>query len=938
MDMMTQWFWLSGLPLVILAVMVLGSRTLFKWFGSVCSFIRYSSLRHTGRFAASVAAGAIVLIPLSAIALGWVGLPFWLIESSRYVLSGLAQTVAALLAVCFTLAFVVFQVASARLTAGAANIILRNPALHALVAIGASVILFSFVLLTLIPKAPADSASSVDPASQVQDGLAKLAPASAAAALLPAAVILALVVFFFLHIVDCAKPETLLKVHSIALRRLQGALARGKDLLGISHDISEELRVLAELGERLVHKDEAKVLQDLCDILGDRLAEALKVYDQSLKSGDEDLQASALNVLQAYTKGIGTMSTGAARQCRSKQGSLEKLEADWISPCASILTESLGRCVKCIDASPLKHVTETLWDILLRSGFYPSDHSLPACATKLRGLLDKLTDRALPMEAQVDASECLSGEAVYYNDHYDVLFDRMQELLLECVSSGRIDVCYEIFPETSKSSRGSFFNDWSDVDHVQHLPAQFVAVPRRKLWQVLLSVGGFALRLVFDKGHESKAVTQYLSFLKQMFECPGASDPSDSGFLEKALQDSLPRPPRTLAEAIEYVPKRVLLLHHPEFWLLLRIVLDASGHWPAANFLPGDKVSGDFDQTLRTAQSCMSTPGSHREIRSVLWSPDGPLYSGDSREAQQRSDASFDSIGRAIDKFHADTRRSVMEASIDMVRVNQFRDRTESLLSKYREEYLPPIPVTRPSLAGCTPGPEQTYELRSDLGLMKLDFVTDDASDAAAWSLSIESIADDIVGRPFAASELAAIVIEVSRSAAKSGNILTTDLARFSEAWTTIMGSLGLRRDEKAIFVPSRRLLWALRSCPSVPPEARRADRYCSTLERNRTSLLLGVDLPFKHIFDEFDAILFRSRDLGSLIIVKELEISDPEQDEKSVPVQLSMKIAETVAAETAPDLCWALKISDLDEFLTKHPVPPRPRAVRVSKTLLDSD
>lgn len=563
-------------------------------------FLEYGSLNRPGRFIAWLALSTLVLIPLLAVLLAQFYSPPFLIGSARYLLSALAQTIAALLAVSFTVAFVIFQVVSNRLTPGAASVIPRNPALHALLAIGAATILSSLVLLAFVADATKSPTSVL---------LAKYAPAATIASLLSGSVVLSLVVFSFWRILEYLRPETILRIHSEAIMKSQRRMAKGRELKISLSDILDELHILTELGERLCTIEDARSLGFLYENLNACLAHSLRIYDDAIQGGTDSIADMNPMRYGGYSRGLELILGQAARTCdrlctpRANEEDAQRCWMDmykrWVEPGLAVYDSQLSICAG-YDKKVFGHVVGMISYLRSRAKrpvyFW---RTLISWCDHITSAIQDLDQRAHRDEA-MDLSILGRGTQPYPIEHLIMLFRSLTRYYSTALREKSMNVWARLdlirpklpLPRNVQSEPTEMLKHWrhpTQQDDAREqiegiVPTDYVQWIRAKAWSVLIDAGS----VLYREGQKAPVgpdlVEGYFSLLGDVFEQELRSEGRYGRLCPSLLEDALEI---ALKENLANwrkgdTPDQIYgHFHFVKFWLRLRIYISENrGIWP----------------------------------------------------------------------------------------------------------------------------------------------------------------------------------------------------------------------------------------------------------------------------------------------------------------------------------------------------------------------
>ncbi len=529
-------------------------------------FLKYKTYGFGQPERAAMLLGISTLVIIASIALGFPeGLAEYPVDSARYFLSALAQTIAALLAVSFTAAFVIFQVASARLTARSANVILRNVTLNAFLTIGAATILASLVVLTLLPEKAEDEVLL----------LSGSVSSWALACLFLGAVVLFIVVVFFVFVLDYVRPQTILEIHSRALHSHQSRLLRGSDAARAKFDITEELRVLTELSETLIKREDRKVFGLLSEILCGAYGQALRIWDKCVY--DKGERASAVHdVMDAYALEVfaplidhidalyDARTSRKAKEAIAKES--ERFMRDWLLVLIEPLADELQGCGECENSEPLERILAILEKL---SGRIPSEFIRPY----LKSWGNAISLRIQQLDQLADEAEL---------GHISALIDGLMIVIKRTTSPGVLDtrgllhsIMLKVVDDDGNSA--PLLKHWSCTSGVVNEHKQYTISVRKIFWRALFEVFG------------SRHPYLYISHCGKIFNLEVCATPLSESFLEEILQHVWLKE----NEASEYIT----------FWLSLRIYLAHNLKiWPVTNCasssLLNDRLIAQIDAAL----------------------------------------------------------------------------------------------------------------------------------------------------------------------------------------------------------------------------------------------------------------------------------------------------------------------------------------------------
>jgi len=594
---------------------------LLRYSRSVLFFLKYGSLKRPGPFVAWLALSTLILIPLLAVLLAQFYSPPFLIGSARYLLSALAQTIAALLAVSFTVAFVIFQVVSNRLTPGAASVIPRNPALHALLAVGAATILDSLAFLAFVADATKSEASVI---------LAKYAPAAAIASLFGGAVALSLVVFSFWRILEYLRPETVLRIHSEAIMKSQRRMAKGRELKACLSDILDELHILTELGEKLCKIEDARSLGFLYQKFKACLAHSLRIYDDAIRRGADSV--ADINPVRygRYSDSLEQILVEALRTCdrlcapRGNEEDARRCWMDmyylWVNPGLAVYDSQLPVCME-YDERVFGRVVGMigyLRDRTKRREYF--DRSLRHWSELIAKSIRELDARAhRDNPAVAPASGAIKQS--YPIEHLIALFrglisvfktalldeDTIVQIKLNVMRDALLgpkpyqDVCPQLLKHWTVRSQ----DDGGSEQLETVAPTDYVRWIRVKAWSVLIDAGSVLCRQGQEIPGGKDLVKGYFSLLGDVFEQELKGERHFGKLSPSVLEDALElvlneNAPSWRKSGTPDVIRQHL--HSVKFWLRLRIYLAANRNlWPVNRCRVASEFHGNLSKAIDKA-------------------------------------------------------------------------------------------------------------------------------------------------------------------------------------------------------------------------------------------------------------------------------------------------------------------------------------------------
>ncbi|MCD6325955.1 DUF2254 domain-containing protein [bacterium] len=456
-----------------------------------------------------VAILSFVAMAILALLLSAVPWPSYLVDSARYLLSALAQSVAAILAVSFTVAFVTFQVASSRLTPRAAGIILRSPALHHLLAIGAATILFTLIFLILVPT----------PENLFPDAwLIGLAVSAAISGVMAGFCILVLTVLFFVYALDYVRAETILDMHSKLLGDQQSCLQQDdKDRERLCSDIQEELQVLTELAEMLIKREDAKTFKLLMERLSEPFGQALDIQDRIPPGQDFQFGPNDFGLVGIYTVStigelidcvdsfaVKTRSQISQTESEDRKKKWSQFEQDWIGPISTTATSLLDMCLRANTTEPLEAVLGILQDLqkpfgseFIRSHLELWGYNVAMCIQKL--------DRAAHASG-LHARAQKSGPIVFQDEkreHMRVLMDGLRDVIWDCFRHNvdqRLKILDSIVLRTSYDMEAAapMLKHWGESKEAIRLNSSHLDFVRGITWAAFLRSAAMSFRKRWD--------------------------------------------------------------------------------------------------------------------------------------------------------------------------------------------------------------------------------------------------------------------------------------------------------------------------------------------------------------------------------------------------------------------------------------------------------
>ncbi|HUT03764.1 MAG TPA: DUF2254 family protein [bacterium] len=566
-----------------------------------------------------------VVVTLGLSPLPW---PSYLVDSARYLQSALAQSVAALLAVCFTVAFVTFQVASSGPTPRAARVILRSPALYTLLAMGGSTILFSLAFLVLIPT----------PDDLPEDAfLIRLSVSAAATGVLAGFCILVLTVLFFVYALDYLRPETVVEMHTRLLKDQQLMLTDADDPRRLSLEIREELLELVNLGENLIRRDDRRVFSLFMERLSECFGQALQVWDRTQLQQDFELRSLALDVITAYTvytftpliDRVDSLCVEGISQLPAQdvEKKWSQLERDWLSPVFTAAESQLDICLAAETVKPLEMTLSILG--YLSNAYKPKfiRSFLPKWGREVASSIQKL-DRAA------------QGAKL---EHIRVLMNDLEEIIRLCFVNNvdeKEKLLDAMLLETLDDSGDTapMFKHWEGPEGPVGVKMQYIDSVRQIFWRALFEVAGPVFDPDLKPWPRWQTKMDYVGYVAKLSDVEVTCGFPKSSFLEDILQD-------VWREGLRHWrmrdngPREYTGTQYITFWLWLRIYLaEGLGIWPVRNSAAGSSL----DQKLLTV---LDQAIENMTMDSSVWF----FLTGTDRNAPDSNRVSKQAVNRSLD-------------------------------------------------------------------------------------------------------------------------------------------------------------------------------------------------------------------------------------------------------------------------------------------------
>ncbi|MBN1593056.1 MAG: hypothetical protein JW941_07420 [Candidatus Coatesbacteria bacterium] len=469
------------------------------------------------------------------------------------------------MAVCFTVAFVTFQVVSSRLTSGAAAIILRSPALQKILSTGVSTIFFSLAFLVIIPKSGT--------------WLTGLAISAAIVGVLAGGYILFLALSFFAFALDYVRQEVILEMHSGLLKEMEEQLEHGKCLEALPLHLKDELHVLAELWVEHCGKNDQRARDLLLKMFSQGYLRAFEILRDGPREGD--IFATRLKALYAYIDEL----IGALDELDFHCSGHENRGKIWLSPLLSVLRSGGKRCLEFPTPAPLSTWLGRLSQFYLRAEALNREAALSEWGRMIYISIGNLHSQALYHMPNGVKSEAWFQDGVFARQLLGNLFYYLNEALHACVREGYTGLCRGILTnQMNPSLDGVTFlrhtKPYSD-DRIISL----IRFERKMLWRTILNVGGHVAYRDYQPNSDMGRLLEFLSLATCIFRGIGNVDLDEQGFLEIALLDALKSQDHHRWVQGNYSGPSLQDINIPRFWILLRIILGACGIWSENNMI-----------------------------------------------------------------------------------------------------------------------------------------------------------------------------------------------------------------------------------------------------------------------------------------------------------------------------------------------------------------
>jgi len=845
-------------------------------------------------------------------------------ESCRYLLSATAQTIAALLAISFTVAFVIYQKASAsgspKLTA---VFVLRNRTLLSILAIGSVCVFTSLFLLHFVLSTEGTQRQVNTGHSGARAMLVYRWPVFSPAVLGLSGLFLTMFVWFLIRVPTWGFLERISAQHVNLLHTLMRRIGIRKLTRKTARCIFEQLEAVPELADALSRADDLERFADLCATIKNLVTQATKTMTVEAEK-NQSLYMIHRRVLESAVWAVTDIVRRSERKCMRERELDRDCFSKWSSRALAALRYSGSESIRFGCKEGLVILTDALSTCYLSPHFLTKTESFKQWADCLLEYLNLVNHRVAELERGHEEPDNQTTQAVA-----EIALERYRELIHACVDLAQpasLRRCV-LGEEGQFHSLEWVCNAWSRQGRVQldenvtTPKADYAAFAQSRLWDIFIDVGGHIIYSLRRSGahpkrddtgdkHGSSILCSYLSILvNEVFSYPGSHDYSDSTFLELALNDSIEGRSFPVWDQETGVHAALPPIVHPRFWALLRICLAATGKWQPARMLRGLALRGRLGDQLKRGLEWAGKPGTEDLLRG-LWEGDNPLIKQGKDHFNRLLNELSDKVKEYIKEADRLAREAVIKAPLDGAKVAKFIDDIKKALPKARGNVVP-VPVVqrgRTAKSECDKIKRITYAFS-----IRREFLVSDAVDRHHGH-SLVGV-DHGVARHFATGELVFLLSQAYERAIQVSHLRDTTLANFrSDCRTIVRSTREAMEGELSAFCSGdlHDAFWRIIMSPDRQSVAGKHSEIVNSAEAMRFFNSLRTA---PQDLGRVDAIVFIAPQVGNIQVVKPLEISYDKRQDDEGSEEIEFAAEEEIASELNPEMCWAFRVTDLGPF-----------------------